>query len=74
MTRRNAAGPAERHALRLLAPVGGHREWWIWNPAARVGHLRLSLTAAELAALPSPPHCVLSDAGATGPERARTRR
>lgn len=60
----------ERAAVRLLAGVGGDREWWIWNPGAQVGHLRIGLTTAEADQLP----CGLAehDAGESGPERPRT--
>ena len=57
----------------LLAGVGGTREWWFHNARAMhgaVGHLRVGLTAAEVAVLP---HGVAtSDAGEAGPERARS--
>lgn len=54
----------------LLDGVGGDREWWLWSPA-RIGHLRVPLTALEAAELP--PWCgPIDDAGDTGPERART--
>lgn len=64
-------GVVERAAVRLLTGVGGAREWWIWNPAVLVGHLRVALTPAEYASMP----CGLaeSDAGPAGPERPRTR-
>lgn len=63
-------GPLEIASIRLLAGVGGDREWWIWNPAARVAHLRVSVTPDEYALIP--PGCAVSDAGDTGPERPRT--
>lgn len=66
-----APGRLERLATRQLAQVGGDREWWWWNPRALVGHLRVSVTAAELALIP--PGCALSDAGESGPERRRRR-
>jgi len=58
-------------AVRLLAGVGGEREWWVFTEG-RVGHLRVALTPEEVDALPEggPP---VHDAGETGPERARTR-
>jgi hypothetical protein len=67
-------GVAERAAIGLLADVGGEREWWLWNPRARIGHLRVALTETENAALP--PFCgqVAYDAGESGPERPRVRR
>lgn len=65
-----SAGVAERHAVALLDGVGSDREWWYWNPAAAVGHLRVGLTAAEVAVLPDLP--AEHDAGESGPERART--
>jgi hypothetical protein len=55
----------------MLAEVGGGREWWIWNPAVRVAHLRVALTAAEAGQVP--PGCVVADAGESGPERRRRR-
>jgi hypothetical protein len=67
-------GVIERASIRLLAQVGGDREWWIWNPKARIGHLRVDLTEDENALLP--PMCipVAFDAGESGPERRRSRR
>lgn len=64
--------PLEVAAVRLLAGVGGDREWWLWNPTARVAHLRVDVTPEEFAMIP--PGCALQDAGDTGPERPRTRR
>jgi hypothetical protein len=61
---------AERYALRALQGVGGSREWWYWNPAAEVGHLRVSVTPEEAAMIP--PGLAVNDAGESGPERART--
>lgn len=46
------------------------REWWIWNPRARVGYLRIGLTPEEAAVLPDLP--AQHDAGDSGPERRRT--
>lgn len=57
--------------MRLLRGVGGGREWWIWNTAALVGHLRVGVTEAELDSMP--PGLAVNDAGESGPERARTR-
>lgn len=62
---------AETEAVRLLAGVGGDREWWIWSPT-RVGHLRVAVTPAEYQQIP--PGCALHDAGDSGPERRRTHR
>jgi hypothetical protein len=62
----------ERWAVRLLVGVGGDREWWWYNPLARVGHLRVALTVPEYESMPS--GCAISDAGEAGPERPRTRR
>lgn len=56
----------------LLEGVGDDVEWWVYNPAARVAHLRVPVTAAELELVP--PGCVVGDAGVTGPLRPRTRR
>ncbi|HEY2766257.1 MAG TPA: hypothetical protein VGJ13_19930 [Pseudonocardiaceae bacterium] len=60
----------ERAAVELLAGVGNDREWWIWRPAPRVGHLRVGLTVEEVAVLPEVP--AEHDAGDSGPERRRT--
>lgn len=59
----------ERAGIDLLAGAGNDREWWHWNPAARVGHLRIGLTAEEVAILPVMP--AEHDAGESGPERRR---
>ncbi|MGI5286615.1 hypothetical protein ACQEVF_25205 [Nonomuraea polychroma] len=56
--------------MRLLAGVGGEREWWIYSPG-RVGHLRVPVTAPEYELIP--PGCAVADAGESGPERPRTR-
>jgi hypothetical protein len=64
--------PLEAAASRLLSGVGGDREWWIFNPTAGVGHLRVNVTPEEFAMIP--PGCALMDAGDTGPERSRSRR
>lgn len=60
----------EREAVKALRGVGGDAEWWLFS-SARVGHLRVPLTAAEAAQLP--PGVAVSDAGDTGPRRPRTR-
>jgi hypothetical protein len=62
---------AEGEAITDLAGVGGEREWWWWNPHARVGHLRVAVTADEHRLLP--PGMAEFDAGETGPERVRRR-
>lgn len=63
---------AEADAVRVLAGVGGDREWWLWNPATRVGHLRVPVTTDELQHLPA--GCAVHDAGDTGPQRPRSYR
>ena len=60
---------AERHAIDLLAGVGGDREWWIYSRTL-VGQLRVPVTDAEYASVP--PGCVVADAGDVGPERSRS--
>jgi len=62
---------AEKEAIRWLRGVGNDREWWIWNDAARVGHLRVGVTDEEFEQMP----CGIAehDAGDNGPERLRTR-
>ena len=70
-TKLRSPGVVERHAVRLLAPVGGEREWWWWNRRVLVGHLRVALTAEEAAVCP--PGCAVADAGESGPERRRRR-
>ncbi len=67
--RLNLPSVAEREGVRLLAGVGGVAEWWIWTPA-RIGHLRVGLTAAEFSQVS--PACVIADAGDSGPQRPRT--
>jgi hypothetical protein len=58
--------------VRLIRGVGDpEREWWFWNPAALVGHLRVPITPAENEHIP--PGCVVADAGESGPLRCRTR-
>lgn len=61
----------EAAAVSELAGVGGDREWWFWNFAARVGHLRVGLTDDEAATLPC--GIAVVDAGEAGSERPRTR-
>lgn len=64
-----SAGVAERAATRALIGVGSDREWWIWNSATGVGHLRIGLTEDEFARTP---HGIATvDAGPSGPERKR---
>lgn len=65
----SAPSRLERVGIALLAGVGGDTEWWIWNPAARVAHLRVALTVAEAAQVP--PGCAVADAGPSGPARPR---
>lgn len=60
---------AERHAIDLLAGVGGEREWWIYSRGF-VGQLRVAVTPEEYAQVP--PGCVIADAGDVGPERRRS--
>jgi hypothetical protein len=60
----------EREAVKLLRGAGGDREWWHWNTATLIGHLRVGLTESEYATLP--PVQAIDDAGETGPERKRT--
>lgn len=63
---------AEGEAVRLLRGVGDpEREWWIWNPAVRVGHLRVPVTVVEAARIPA--GCAQHDAGESGPLRTRRR-
>ncbi len=77
ISRQTRTGPVddqamcERRAIAVLQRVGGPREWWYWNPAVRVGHLRVGVTPAEY--LLVPPGCARDDAGETGPERPRSR-
>ncbi len=68
-------GLAECEGVRVLAGVGGEREWWAFGVGPRdepVDYLRVSLTAAEFELVP--PGCAVADAGDAGPERPRTRR
>ena len=61
----------EAAAIEALAGVGDpDGEWWLWNVKARVGHLRVPVTADEAALIP--PGVVTMDAGETGPLRARS--
>lgn len=62
---------AERYGVDLLRGVGGDTEWWYWNPAALVGHIRVPVTEREYRYCPRGP--VVADAGESGPERPRTR-
>jgi hypothetical protein len=64
-----APGRLERAAVGMLRGVGGDREWWIWNPAVRVAHLRVAMTRAEYETVP--PGVVVADAGEAGPQRRR---
>ena len=68
--RSGSPGRLERIAVSLLRGVGGDTEWWIWNPKARVGHLRVPVTPAEYEQIP--PGCAVNDAGESGPMRRRT--
>lgn len=61
---------AEVAAIAGLAGVGDPAvEWWLWNNAARVGHLRVPVTPAEYLLVPD--GLVTTDAGETGPLRRR---
>jgi hypothetical protein len=72
-TKRDAPAQAEAEAIKLLRGVGDpSREWWIWNPTALVGHLRVPVTPQEYELVP--PGCVVADAGETGPLRERCKR
>jgi hypothetical protein len=68
--RRDDPKAAEREAVRLLRGVGDDVEWWIWNPATLIRHLRVALTSDEYARVP--PGCAIADAGESGPPRPRT--
>lgn len=71
-SKRDAPAQAEVEAIKLLRGVGNQeREWWLWNPAALVGHLRVPVTPEEFEMVP--PGCVIGDAGETGPLRARSK-
>lgn len=63
---------AEKEAIRCLRGVGNDREWWIWNEGAKVGHLRVGVTDAEVELMPA--GVAQHDAGETGPERPRSAR
>ena len=64
---------AERIAVDALAGVGGDHEWWLARGEMNgaVSHLRVPTTPAEQVHIP--PGLVTMDAGATGPQRQRTR-
>ena len=66
----NRPDVTEREAIKLLAGVGGDSEWWLYNPAALVGHLRVPVTEIEYLQCPS--GLVQADAGPSGPRRPRT--
>jgi hypothetical protein len=68
--RQDQPGICERAAVKLLRGVGGDREWWLWNPGALIGHLRVAVTDAEHESMPA--GCAVHDAGESGPERPRT--
>ncbi len=68
----NSPSRLRRLATALLAEVGGDTEWWIWNPRAHVGHLRVAVTPEEYAVIP--PGMAEHDAGQTGPPERRKRR
>lgn len=70
-TKRNEPLIARAEAVKLLRGVGGDREWWIWNRQARIGHLRVAVTAEENARVPA--GVATDDAGESGPERPRSR-
>lgn len=64
-------GRLERLAVAELRGVGGDLEWWLWNPKACVGHLRVGVTEAEAELIPA--GCATTDAGPSGPLRRRRR-
>lgn len=69
--KRDAPDAVERAAVAALTGVGSMSgEWWFWNPAARVGHLRVPVTPDEYEQVP--PGCVVDDAGEEGEWRDRT--
>ncbi len=71
-SKRDAPTQAEAEAVKLLRGVGDpDREWWYWNPAVLVGHLRVPVTPAEFELVP--PGCAVADAGESGPLRPRSR-
>ena len=62
---------AEAIAIASLADVGDpDQEWWFWNRAARVGHLRVPITGDEAELVPA--GIVTMDAGESGPLRRRS--
>lgn len=62
---------SERLAVEALTGVGDPTvEWWFYNSAARVGHLRVPVTPDEVRLVP--PGIVTMDAGESGPLRPRT--
>lgn len=61
---------AEREAVAVLAGVGGNHEWWIYNQAVGVGHLRVPVTEIEYQQCPT--GIVIADAGPSGDLRPRT--
>jgi hypothetical protein len=67
-----SAGRIERAAVALLRGVGGSHEWWLWNSRAKVGHLRVPVTAEEHEQVP--PGCATADAGESGLKRRRSSR
>jgi hypothetical protein len=70
--RRDSPVQAEAEAVKLLRGVGDPgREWWIWNPVALIGHLRVPVTAVEYEQVPA--GCATADAGPSGPVRPRSR-
>jgi hypothetical protein len=60
----------EREAITLLAGAGGETEWWIYNRAAAVGHLRVPVTEIEFEQCPA--GIAVADAGPSGDRRPRT--
>ena len=62
----------ERLAVRLLAGVGGNREWWTEGVHVHAGicHLRVAVTPDEHRLIGD--GLATGDAGVTGPERPRT--
>lgn len=67
---RDATLTTQRLAVLALYGVGGEMEWWLWNGAAGVGHLRVPTTVDEVAicGLGNP----LYDAGPSGTYRRRS--
>jgi hypothetical protein len=77
VSRQDREGPldspltVEEAAVKSLAGVGSASgEWWFWNPAACVGHLRVPVTVDENEQVP--PGFVVDDAGEEGAWRERT--